>query len=548
MLAALALAAQLQRDTLIDAPVFDDARFGVAIPRPFDDWVFAASAARGTTTVIFHPRRGSLSDQVWGVLVLTRLDGPTPLADLAERRLRTAWRAQLGSTYTLIARDSVDLVGLPAVRLLVSGAIDHAVLEVEEYLVVRDTDLVLLQFRYPRHVSRDSLEAGYRRTLDGIDIRGGSAPPRPPPAPPARGAAANEASARWDALRESPWTVEEVDVAVRAETPRGSRAAAARLDLVNDGPVPAGSVTLWVPSGAAVDSVRVGPRRAGVTGRGQGRRVTLEREIMPGSNVSVTVYYRWTGEPEYWLPLAQSPTDSAGEPRRIGLPRVAVRANVPDSLRAVSTGHLSAEAAHGARRLLTWNAQDVPAPALVITARRRVTLRRGRLLVHLWRVPGGLPADTTAPQPIATEVYRLWRALWRAFGPVPLAEVHLVEAAADSTRGYPGLVLLGGDAAAPGVLARELARTWWGGEVRVDGAGARRFINGLLLWTASRIAITDTSEPELLAGVRAVVGDARLRETLRTIAADARGGWITMDDVFAALGAQGAAALRAGLR
>ncbi len=542
MLAALALAVQLQRDTLIDAPVFDDARFGVSIPRPFDDWVFAASAGRGTTTVIFHPRRGSLSDQVWGVLVLTRLDGPTPLAELAERRLRTAWRPQLGSTYTLIARDSIDLVGLPAVRLLVSGAIDRAVLEVEEYLVVRDTDLVLLQFRYPRHMPRDSLEAGYRRTLEGIAIRGGSAP-----VPPAR-VAANEASARWDALRESPWTVEELDVAVRAETPHGSRVAAARLDLVNDGPVPAGTVTLWVPPGAAVDSARVGPRRAGVTGRGQARRVTLEREISPGSNVSVTVYYRWTGEPEHWLPLAQSPTDSASEPRRIGLPRVTVRANVPDSLRAVSTGHLSAEAAHGARRLLTWNAQDVPAPALVIAARRPVTVRRGRLLVHVWRVPGGLLADTTALQRLAAEVHRLWSVLWRAFGPVPLAEVHLVEAGGDSTRGTPGLVLLGGDADAPGVLARELARTWWGGAIRVEGAGARRFINGLSSWTASRIAITDIAEPEPVAGVRAVVGDARLRETLRTIAADARGGWITMDDVFAALGAQGAAALRAGLR
>ncbi len=543
MLAAFALALQVQRDTLVDAPIFDDTRFGVAIPRPFDDWVFAASSERGTTTIIFHPRRGSLSDQVWGVLVLTRLDRPTSLAQLAERRLTTAWRPQLGRSYTLIARDSAAVEGLPATRLLVSGAIDRAVLEVEEYLVVRDLDLVLLQFRYPRHVPRDSLEAGYRRTLTGITIRGSPAAATPAAAPPP-----GEAAARYDALRESPWTLEEVDVAVRAETPRGSRATAARLDLVNDGPVPTGIVTLWMPPEAMVDSARAGARRVAVSGRGRSRRVALEQEVAPGSSASLSVYYRWNGEPEYWLPLVQAPADSAGEPRRVGLPRLTVHIHLPDSLRAVSTGHRSTEAERSGRRLMVWNAGNVLAPPLVIGGREMASVRRGRLLVQVWRVPRGPLADTTAVQGLAAAVHATWSALWRAFGPVPLAEIHVVEAGADATRGSHGLLLLGADHAEPGVLARELARTWWGGAIHVEGAGARSFVDALVQWTASRIARPGADGVEPLARVRDVVGDARMRETLRTLAADGRGGWLTMDDVYAAFGSQGAAVLRGGLR
>jgi hypothetical protein len=52
-----------------------------------------------------------------------------------------------------------------------SGSINLAVLEVEEYLLMRDSTLIVLQFRYPRGQPRDSIAAGYARALRGLRIR-----------------------------------------------------------------------------------------------------------------------------------------------------------------------------------------------------------------------------------------------------------------------------------------------------------------------------------------------------------------------------------------
>ena len=168
---ALALALVLQQDApAVDVPVYRDAAQGVAVPRPFADWLFSPATERGTTTIILHPRHGALSDELWGALVITRWDGPLVLGEVADRRLRTTWRPTLGATFRLLARDSVTLAGFPAVRVVMSGVIANAVVEIEEFLVARGPDLVVLQLRYPRGLPRDSIADGYARTLAGLRL------------------------------------------------------------------------------------------------------------------------------------------------------------------------------------------------------------------------------------------------------------------------------------------------------------------------------------------------------------------------------------------
>ncbi len=178
MFIALALAfAVQQQPVVLDAPAWQDSTWRVVLPRPFDDWVFAPATSRGTTTVIFQPRAGRVSDQLWGALVMTRWGGTVSLDSVAQRRLQSQWRATLGPTFAVLARDSIDVAGWPCIHLVVTGSIQRAVLDVEEFLIARDRDLVVLQLRYPRGVERDSIAAGYRRTVAGLRLGGAGQPP-----------------------------------------------------------------------------------------------------------------------------------------------------------------------------------------------------------------------------------------------------------------------------------------------------------------------------------------------------------------------------------
>jgi hypothetical protein len=177
---ALVFALTAQQEAPVrDVPVYQNAAIGIALPRPFNDWVFAPATERGTTTVIFQPRDGSLSDQLWGALVLAPFGPGAPLEEIADRRIASSWRSTLGPNYALLARDSVELAGLPAVHIVMSGSINLAVLDVEEYLLMRDSTLIVLQFRYPRGQPRDSIAAGYARSLRGLRIRPPAAPLSP---------------------------------------------------------------------------------------------------------------------------------------------------------------------------------------------------------------------------------------------------------------------------------------------------------------------------------------------------------------------------------
>lgn len=537
---AFVLFAVLQQDVVADVPVYEVRPPGISLPRPFDDWVFVASSERGTTTVFFHPRAGSLSDGLWGALVITSLDVPQTAAAIADRRLETAWRPQLGASYTLLARDSFRLDGEPAVRILVGGSIARAVLEIEEFVVVRGRELVMIQFRYPRGVPRDSLAAGYRRTLEGLSFSG-AAPPAP--AAPESGA---EAARRWQALRQSPWTMADMDAEVRFDTRAGPRAAAVRLGVVNDGTVSTGVVTFWLPALARLDSVRAGARRVVAAGTGQQRRVSLSEAQQSAERAELTTWYRWTGEAEWWMPLVQPPTDSAGTPRRGGGGRVTLRFDVPDSLAVVATGRLVAEVAAAGRRRQTWSSDDAWAPVFLPAAPAPATLRRGRLAIVLWRRGDSPLADSIVAARIADNVAGAWATLWRAFGPLDRTEVHLVATEDAATRGHAGIIALGADLFEPGVIARELARTWWGGAIRLAGEDAAAVQEAVVSWSGDRIA--GRAAPHSLDAVAAAITLPRLREALRSLAAEARDGWLTAADFYAAIGPQGAAAFRATLR
>lgn len=181
----LALAVAFQEPPVV-GPVYRNAALGLALPRPFDDWVFAPATERGTTTVIFHPRSAGLSDHLWGALIFTSWDSAPDLAALADRRVRDTWRRTFGTTFQLRGRDSLLVAGAQALRLRMGGEIEQAVVDVDEYLIASGNDLILLQFRIPRGLPRDSIEQGYQRTLNGLRL-GETIPP--PEAPAAGGPA-----------------------------------------------------------------------------------------------------------------------------------------------------------------------------------------------------------------------------------------------------------------------------------------------------------------------------------------------------------------------
>ena len=175
-LALVAAFAFQQDNAILDVPVYRSAELRVSLPRPFDDWVFSADTGGGTTTVIFQPRAATLSDQLWGALVVANFGRPLDLSAVVDRRIATTWRRTFGSSYRLVTRDALTLDGIPAVHLVMRGLIERAALDVEEYLIVRRNELVALQFRYPRGIDRDSLAAGYLRSLAGFQLTGSNRP------------------------------------------------------------------------------------------------------------------------------------------------------------------------------------------------------------------------------------------------------------------------------------------------------------------------------------------------------------------------------------
>ena len=423
---ALALAVTFQQDSaVLDTPTYSSSQWGVSMPRPFGDWVFAPATSRGTTTVIFEPRGGSLADQLWGALVMSNWGRPVPLGDVADRRITTTWRSTLGPGFALLARDSLEVAGVPAIHLVMSGAINRTVLDVEEYLLARDSELVALQFRYPRGVRRDSIAAGYQRSLAGLRV----------PAP-ARVAVRRSTTPAWD--------------------------------------------------------------------------VSLEGRVL---------FF-----------------------------------DLPEAFRAIAPGWISSEVIAQGRRQMRWT-PFFGAPDTSLYAVGRYVLENrnaGRMTVRIWRNQGADSSYTRVTDELVAQVVEAWATYWRDFGPVPTAEIALVETAWRESRGGPGILFAGSDlrsSAAAFIARREVARSWWGGLVHAEGTSASLIGDVFPAWSASLIGpAPDSGATNGLELARRLAGDARFREAVRTLVVESRAGPPAIEPFMTILGDSAANAIRALVR
>jgi hypothetical protein len=588
----------------IDAPVYENASFGVSIPRPFHDWVFEPGAGRRTTTVIFHPHASPLREQLWGALVLTALPGRVPLGQVADQRVQAAWRPQLGPTFALLSRDSLTVAGFPSVHVVMTGVIGGVALDAEEYVIARSGDLIVLQFRYPRGLPRDSAAAGYRRVLDGLRIRGGRAVTGPPP----ELAVLAESLATPHELPWSPWQARAYDALVRYD-PAGRRADfAVRVELVNDGPVPADSVTVWLWPAFPLDSVRIGTARLPASTAGSVSRFQLPGPVQPQVSAAATFYYHLAADSapgplppaqvglaaggayfaSDWLPRVQPMVDSAGQAVQTVRASFALHFDVPGSWRAAAPGRLTSEAAALGRRRLTWTTDQGMAatPAFALGPYRSLRRRSAAVVATLWLTP----SDTLSPpalDSLAASVQAGWAFCSRAFGRLPVGEVEAVATDLPASRGFAGLVLLPRTPPSRDEIVREVARSWWGNAVAPAGAGSGWVLEGFPAWAAiaargaldgdtvrqrlvreaeaawhtalsggsdtplaavplrSRQAVLLASKgAAALEAARRAAGEASFREAILTIALEHRGGWITLEDILAALGPDAQAVLR----
>ncbi|OGU01478.1 MAG: hypothetical protein A2085_01605 [Gemmatimonadetes bacterium GWC2_71_10] len=597
-LVAALLAVQVpQASGPLDAPVFTDTAFGVSLPRPADQWVFEPARSRGTTTVIFYPRGVSLSTQLWGALVMTRFTRPVRLSEVADDRVAGSWRPTFGASFQLLARDSLTLAGLPAVHLIMSGTISRIALDVEEYLVARGNDLILLQFRYPQNMPRGPIAEGYDRARQGLVIHGGplaaaGTPPAPappvvaaPPPLPALASATFTAPPRrelWEALGWSPWRVTRVDVSVRLDEVNRRPSFAVRLDLVNDGLPALDSVPLWLPEGAVLDSARVATGPVAVHRRPAGVLIVLPDSVGFQGAAALSLFYRGAALgaravfADDWMPAVQSRFDSLGHGRATGEPPLTLRSNLPEGMATVATGRLSADLVASGRHQQLWSAEGAAArrPGFAIGPFAPVARATGRMTLTLWSpVYSDAPLDSAA---------RLVAAAWawntRVFGAVMAPEVHVVVGTAQD-HGLPGLVMLSDSSANHAfTVYREVARTWWGGAISTAGEGSAWLEQSLATWSALasgavRVSIQDVeqawrrlgsdaplaalvpttaTDAELLAtkgvsaleAIRSAVGEARLREIVRTLAVEKRGRVATVRDLLALLDEHGRTRLR----
>ena len=592
---------QIPQDTgTVDAPVYEDSAHGVGIPRPFDDWVFEPGQGRRTTTVIFHPRDAALGNQLWGALILTTYPGRASLVQVAEQRLRLTWRPQLGASFTILGRSALQVAGYPAVHLALSGVIDGVALRAEEYIVVRRGDLIILQFRCPHSLPYDSITAGYRRVLDGLAVgearavveTGRPAAAESPPSPRAQ---------PW-----SPWQARSLDALVRYDSSTLRADFVVRIGLVNEGPVPADSALFWLWPGFALDSLRTTASTMRPEGTGGFWRLALPDEVPPQAGTAITVFYHLGAEavalsPTHggfapdaaylafdWLPRAQSAVDSAGQVQESVRPRLTLRFDVPAAWRAIAPGRMTADVVSSGRRRTTWETEDVASatPAFALGPYRVVERRSDGLGVDLWLAPDDQVSAATVDA-LSDAVRAGWIFCSRAFGRLPIAEINVVSTRLPETRGFLGLVLSGGLDTSRDLLVREVARSWWGNSVNAEGPGSWWVLEGFPAWTAIaargaldgdtvrqrlvrdaevrwRAAAPEAGDPPLttlvpgapgadllrskgaaaLEAARRAAGDASFREAMRSIALEHRNGWVSVQAILDALGADAAAVLR----
>jgi hypothetical protein len=513
VLAAVAASQAPQDTATLDVPVYVDAVHRVSLPRPYDDWVFEPGTAQRTTTVIFHPRDEPLSAQLWGALVLTGFSSPVSLARVADQRVESAWRQLLGRRFVVLGRDSLTLAGLPAVHLRMTGTIGRVRVGIEEYVAARDSDLVLLQLRYPE-ADRDSAWRGYQRVVNGLGIgHGVSSAPEPVVA-----ASFADSVAAERVLPRSGWQVAGYDALVRYDTVGPRADFVVRMEIVNDGADSADSVPVWLWPGFALDSVRGGSPVSGAPSSASVSWVRLVRAGEPRSRAVLTCFYHLQPRaaalppglmgmsPEgafavgEWLPRTQPALDSGGQRAQAARPRLTLRFDLPRTWRAVAQGRLVSEELFLGRRRMTWRTDEIATAvaAFALGPYRVTTGYPGAVPVSLWLEPGDSLLSAAADS-LAAAVGAAWIFCSRAFGPLPIGEVAVATAGVPAPRGFAGLVLL--DRRTAGLFAavdssgavppqatdavfREVARTWWGNSVAAAGAGSAWIEESFPAWAA----------------------------------------------------------------
>jgi len=579
---ALLVAGAVPQDTgMLDIPVYRNEAYGVALPRPFEDWVFSPGHSRQTTTVLFHPRRASLREQFWGALVLTSFEGPVPLSAVADQRVQESWQEELGPSFRVLTRDSLTVAGLPAIHMVMSGAVNRLAVDVEEYVIARGHDLVVLQFRYPRGLPRDSIAAGYERSLVGLVIRppdGAAAPPRattgPPIDPAQRDAAANRA------LAKSPWRPRAYDARVRFDPESARVGVTVRVEIVNEDVRPHDTLTLALRWPFVLEGVRSATGLVLTDERAAILNVRLPQAVEPQAATAVTAnYHLETGATENgrpgpacvgisregascfvdWLPALQPWADTAGRPVPFTRARYTARFDLPEAYAAVAAGRLAVDFVATGRRRMTWvvESDPAPAPAFVAGRLRRVAVRYAPLVtLRVWAKEADSAASAARAHSIATEASDAWAYYTRAFGRLPIddADVVLVEMATPRVAG--ATLFLSPSSPADSVRVA-VARVWWGETVRFVGSGAPWLDAALPAWAALAFRVATEGDSvgqrlirqaeaagEPLAGLEAArraVGDASFRVAIRTLFLERRRRPATVADLLSLLGLDGSA-------
>jgi hypothetical protein len=581
ILCLVAAAAGQQEPGVLDVPVYRNAAFGVAVPRPFPDWVFSPGGTTRTATVLFHPRQESLRAQLWGALVLTAFDGPVPLDAVADQRLRSTWQPALGRSFAVLTRDSLRIAGFPAVHLVMSGAVNRLAVDVEEYFIARGTDLVILQFRYPRGLPRDSIAAGYQRSFDGLELgRTG---------PPAAGAVVTEpaGSAPRDERAEnrrlvgSPWRLRGYDALVRFDPGAARAEFSIRVEVVNEDVRPHDSLAIVVRWPFLLDGMQSATGRAMVIGDPAAPVVRLPQPVEAGAATSVTVAFHLTpalaaaADPPTapvvsstgvrcladWLPRVSAWVDSAGRALDQPVARATIRFDVPGDFTAISAGRLAADVAVGDRHRVTWLAEgDAPSePAFVVGRLRRIAVRMTpTLTIRAWASAPDSARTAAVIGGLVESVRDAWYFYSRAFGRLKAEDLDVVVQDLPSLR-VSGTALLLSDTTPTDAIYVAIARIWWGQTVRFAGPDSRWLADGLATWSAFQLRATqdgDSVRQRLLRAaetrrdpgaaldaVRRAVGDARFRTAVRAFFLDHREAPASFADFLAPLGVEGSLAL-----
>jgi len=573
VLCALAVGATPQDTGMLDVPVYRNEAYQVSLPRPFDDWVFSAGRAPRTTTVLFHPRRAPLRDQLWGALVLMSFDAPVPLEAVADQRLQETWQSELGRSFRLLTRDSLSLGGLPAVHLVMAGAVNRLAVDVEEYVVAHGRDLVILQFRYPRGLPRDSIAAGYERSFAGLRI--GEAAVAATAAPQPVVSEGDDEVNR--ALAGSPWRLRAVEARVRVDP--GGATFAVRMEVANDDVRPHDTLVVAVRTPWVIDSVRGPTGRAFAGARGTRVGVRLPQPVEALAATAITVHIRLPDAslgpgadrapteviawPADWLPVVQPWLDSLGDPLPPSVARRTTRFELPEGLAAVTAGRLAANLVVGGRRQMAWVADEEPftTPGFVIGPLRRVLLRPGPLAtVRVWASSSGEATPSGRVAEIADAVVGAWVFFTRSFGRLTFEDVEIVLTDISPPR-VSGATLFISPLASLDSIRAAVARVWWGQTVRFTGPGAGWLARALPGWSAAAIRAASDGDSVLqrvvregeaagepfagLEAARRVGGDARFRTALRALFLEHRRRSASLADLRLLLGPEAGEALPA---